>query len=45
MSRFEGFRSEKEVGNVDVRHPSLEEIFVGYMTGNETQPATGATNP
>jgi ABC-2 type transport system ATP-binding protein len=29
--RLEQFRTESEVGNVDVRHPSLEEIFVGYM--------------
>jgi ABC-2 type transport system ATP-binding protein len=30
-SRLEGFRGDKEVGNVEVRRPSLEEIFVGYM--------------
>ena len=32
-SRLERFRGETEVGNVEVRHPSLEEIFVGYMRG------------
>ena len=42
-SRFEGFRNDKDVGQVDVRHPSLEEIFVGYMTGNQTTPGVAAS--
>ena len=29
--RLAQFRTESEVGNVEMRHPSLEEIFVGYM--------------
>src|SRR5580704_18039391 len=33
-TRVERFRGEAEVGNVDIRHPSLEEIFVGYMKGD-----------
>jgi len=35
-TRFEGFRTDHQVGNVEVRHPSLEEIFVGYMRGDTT---------
>jgi hypothetical protein len=31
QTRLAQFRTEAEVGKVDVRHPSLEEIFVGYM--------------
>jgi ABC-2 type transport system ATP-binding protein len=35
-ARFETFRADKEVGNVEVRRPSLEDIFVGYMRGEES---------
>ncbi len=31
------FRSRDDVGQVDVRHPSLEEIFVAYMRAGEQQ--------
>jgi ABC-2 type transport system ATP-binding protein len=34
-ARFETFRGDKEVGNVEVRRPSLEDIFVGYMRGED----------
>jgi ABC-2 type transport system ATP-binding protein len=40
-SRIERFRTETEVGNVEVRHPSLEEIFVGYMKGEPPVPEGG----
>jgi len=33
-TRVERFRGEEQIGNVDIRHPSLEEIFVGYMKGD-----------
>jgi hypothetical protein len=40
-SRLERFRGETEVGNVELRHPSLEEIFVGYMRGDPPVPEGG----
>jgi ABC-2 type transport system ATP-binding protein len=40
-SRFERFRSDEEISNVEVRHPSLEEIFVGYMRGVPPTPEGG----
>jgi ABC-2 type transport system ATP-binding protein len=40
-SRFEQFRTDTEVGNVEVRRPSLEEIFVGYMKGAAVVPDGG----
>jgi len=40
-SRFERFRSDEEISNVEVRHPSLEEIFVGYMRGAPPTPEGG----
>jgi len=41
-SRFERFRAETEVGNVEIRRPSLEEIFVGYMQGAPQHVEEGA---
>jgi ABC-2 type transport system ATP-binding protein len=41
QSRFERFRSDEEISNVEIRHPSLEEIFVGYMRGAPPTPETG----
>ncbi len=40
---LEGFRAGDQVGQVEVRHPSLEEIFVGYMQGDS--PTAGAAQP
>ncbi len=31
--QIDGFRVAENIGNVEVRRPSLEEIFVGYMKG------------
>jgi hypothetical protein len=32
-SQFDGFRIAENIRSVEVRRPSLEEIFVGYMKG------------
>jgi ABC-type multidrug transport system ATPase subunit len=40
-SRFERFRGDVEISTVEVRHPSLEEIFVGYMRGVPPVPEGG----
>ena len=37
---LEVFRAREDVGQVDVRHPSLEDIFVAYMRAGE-EPITG----
>jgi ABC-2 type transport system ATP-binding protein len=43
-ARIDVFRGGAEVGSVDVRRPSLEEIFIGYMKGSGQEPA-GASLP
>ncbi len=35
-SRFDAFRADKEVGEIELRHPSLEEIYVSYMQADRT---------
>jgi ABC-2 type transport system ATP-binding protein len=41
-ARLESFRGEREVGAVEVRRPSLEEIFVGYMRADTPSSMIGA---
>ncbi len=37
-TRLETFRALDQIREVDVRHPNLEEIFVGYMQSDEKLP-------
>jgi ABC-2 type transport system ATP-binding protein len=43
-SQFDGFRIAENIRSVDIRRPSLEEIFVGYMKG-EPVPETPTEVP
>jgi hypothetical protein len=36
-SRLEALRSDAQIRQVEIRHPSLEEIFVGYLRGAESE--------
>jgi ABC-2 type transport system ATP-binding protein len=36
-SRLDALRGDAQIRNVEVRHPSLEEIFVGYLRGAESE--------
>jgi len=36
-AQFDGFRIAENIGSVNVRRPTLEEIFVGYMKGEPVE--------